>query len=409
MAGRALSWGQVALHSPEVNQDENAWLAKRKAMDAVFPPSEKGQPESLARASTDPNITPSVFKKMLAAYQAQNAPSEGAKADTKAEAAAKEKPVKAPAAPSISTKAVSTGSVSDLGKLYNRILAQQDAADPAAKERGELASEMTEAPKRRLQAFEEDVKKRGDVYKGSEERLAQREAGLTKEKDTMAGLALLEAGLTMMGTRGTLGEAVGAGGRAGLRSYGEGLDKLRAAQAKIEESRERLEDLRINRDDLTAAQRRQLQGEVDKGAADAKNLMITSIMERDKVNRATATAVYAATMEAQMNRERIAGQLQVAQINAGAQQALPAEARMAMMLGTGNTDAERLRSGLAELAKFKSKDGTPNIELLKQFVELKKTDPSLTPEGFLSQAGQVMLPTTPKPPPNSVVHTQPGR
>lgn len=332
-------------------------------------------------------------------------PEAAAKADT----GTKAPPVKAPAAPSIGTKAVSTGSVSDLGKLYNRILEQQDATDPAAKERGELASEMTEAPKRRLQAFEEDVKKRGDVYKGREERLAQREAGLTKEKDTMAGLALLEAGLTMMGTRGTLGEAVGAGGKAGLRSYGEGLDKLRAAQAKIEESRERLEDLRINRDDLTATQRRQLQGEVDKGATDAKNLMITSIMERDKVSRAQATAIFAATMEAQMNRERIAGQLQVAQINAGAQQALPAEARMAMMLGTGNTDAERLRTGLAELAKFKAKDGGTNIELLKQFVELKKTDPSLTPEGFLSQAGQVMLPTTSKPPPNSVVRTQPGR
>jgi hypothetical protein len=302
-----------------------------------------------------------------------------------------------------------------LFSLANLRKQQEEAMAPLNYEAGalrnqavDLGAELERGAAERLAKRKEEIEKEGDIYAGRAERIKTREAGLAKEKDANTNMALLETFLTIAGTRGSLGEAVGAGGRAGLRAYGAGLDKLRAAQEKLEDAKDRTEELRLNRSDMNKREIRELERDRDNALLKGKELMYGVSKDLYGFNRQDTNALLNRLFEGQKAQFEAGSRERIAQMQLSAQR-LPGEAQMAMMLGTGTTDAERLRSGLAELAKFKAKDGGMNIELLKQFVEAKKTDPSMTPDAFLTQAAQVMLPTTSKPPANSVVRTQPGQ
>ncbi len=326
-------------------------------------------------------------------------PSISSSAKVKDEAPAK--PAPTPMAPSFAGL--------NVGRLTEEALNKAAAApNPFAADVRAIGAEKTKAAEENVAGLEAIQKQFSDIFKGRRERLDTREAELGKLKEQTTGLALLMAGAEIASTAGPLGTALGKGVKVGTQQYAAGMEKLQAAKEKLADARDRLEEVEAQRNELSAR-------ELYKARVDAKNMAISaredllkSNMQMYGINRDTAMKVVDNQVKVGIAQLQEQGATNRANIAASAQK-MPGEAQMAMMLGTGATDAERLRSGLAELAKFKSKDGTPNIELLKQFVELKKTDPSLTPEGFLSQAGQVMLPTTSKPPPNSVVRTQPGR
>lgn len=279
---------------------------------------------------------------------------------------------KAPAAaPGPNTSSMS---LEGLGKLYQKTLSATKSEDPAAKERGELGAMLESAPKQALEAFEKDVAKRGDVYKAREARLAERESKLGKEKDTLAGLSILEAGLAMMGTRGTLGEAVGAGGRAGLKSYSAGLDKLKAAQEKIDETRDRIEDLRINREDMTAAQRRQLESEVRQGGLAAKKLAIDGIMARDDVNRKEAGIIFDAQIKSLLTDKEVAARMATAN----------PQMQLAKALGGGD-----LETGLRKLTEIQAGKFSPQQAYMDMVKAWAGKDTTMggppSPQEFMTQ------------------------
>jgi hypothetical protein len=67
----------------------------------------------------------------------------------------------------------------------------------------------------------------------------------------------MEAGFAMMsGTSQYAFENIGKGALVGTKAYKEGLDKIEKAKEKLSETRDKIEDYRINRDDLTAKERR---------------------------------------------------------------------------------------------------------------------------------------------------------
>ena len=173
----------------------------------------------------------------------------------------------APAAPNVS------GNLASLETLYNRLQKPQEKEYAEVdKERTALAEKMRAFGKARLADFEAEEAKRGDVFKGREERLAQREGELGKLKEQGLGLALLQAGAAMMSTPGSVGMALGKGIDVGAKQYAAGIDKINLAKDRLLEARDRLEELRVNRDDLTAKERRQLKGEADRYVMDADRL-----------------------------------------------------------------------------------------------------------------------------------------
>jgi len=67
-----------------------------------------------------------------------------------------------------------------------------------------------------------------------EKEIAAREAQLGKEKSSNLNMALMQAGLSMMGNRSQYGmQAVGQGGTEGLRSYREGKKDIQQGEAEL--------------------------------------------------------------------------------------------------------------------------------------------------------------------------------
>lgn len=289
----------------------------------------------------------------------------------------------------------------------------EEAMAKAAKQPNPFATEIEGLGKERVAAAEAEVsgleaiqKQFADIYKGRRERLGTREAEIGKLEKQAQGLALLQAGAAMMSTPGKFGAGLGRGLEVGTRQYAAGMDKVRDAQEKLSEARDRLDEIEAQRGELSARELFKARTGVKNASIAAREALIKANMDNYNVNRDTALKMVDNQIKIGIAQIQEQGATNRANIAAGAQR-LPGEAQMAMMLGTGATEAERLRSGLAELAKFKAKDGGTNMKLLEQFIEAKKADPSITPESFLTQAAQVMLPTTAKPPPNAVVRTQP--
>ena len=386
---RDIAMAEVAARSPNVTQETMERLG--------MAPRRREEPEQQVIGQA-----PGSMDRRMQAGSMPNAPS--------VSTSAKVTPPKERGAPSAgAAPGAGLFSLASLRKQHEEAMAPLNYEAGALRNRAvDLGAEIERGATERLVKRKEEIEKEGDIYAGRAERIKTREAGLAKEKDANTNMALLETFLTIAGTRGSLGEAVGAGGRAGLRAYGAGLDKLRAAQEKLEEAKERTEELRLNRSDMNKREIREHERDRDNALLKRKELIYGASKDIYGFNRQDTNALLNRVFEGQKAQFEAGSRERIAQMQLSAQR-LPGEAQMAMMLGTGTTDAERLRSGLTELAKFKAKDGGMNIELLKQFVEIKKADPSITPDAFLAQAAQVMLPTTTKPPANSVVRTQPGQ
>jgi hypothetical protein len=106
------------------------------------------------------------------------------------------------------------------------------------------------------------------------------------------GLALLQAGAAMMSTPGNIGSVLGKGIAVGSERYVAGLDKINAAKDKFAEARDRLDDLRINRSDMTKKEIREEQRDIDNGVLQAKKLFADGLDNDLKVTADKQKAIF---------------------------------------------------------------------------------------------------------------------
>lgn len=205
---------------------------------------------------------------------------------------------KAPAAAAAPASAGLAG-LKDPAKLYQDILAKQDYKDPAADALLELeARERANAAADR-QAIVSDAERFKDAFKGREGRLAEREADIGKQKESNTGLALLNAGLAIMSTPGGLATAIGKGAQVGTAQFAAGLDKIRSAQERLTEARDRLDDLKLNREESTAKEIRAAERNYRDVATNAQKRTIDGIRAAAGVTEKRAESIYNKTIDVQ--------------------------------------------------------------------------------------------------------------
>jgi hypothetical protein len=184
----------------------------------------------------------------------------------------------------------------DPAKMYQDILNKQNFQDPAAEASLQLeAQERINAAADR-QAIVRDAERFKDAYKGREGRLAEREADIGKQKGTNTGLAFLNAGLAIMSTPGGLATAIGKGAQVGTAQFAAGLDKIRSAQERLGEARDRLDDLKLNREDVTAKDLRDADRRYRDVAVNAQKRTIEGVRMAAGVNETRAKSIYDKTM-----------------------------------------------------------------------------------------------------------------
>ena len=234
-----------------------------------------------------------------------------------------------------------------------------------------LAAALEQTPKTRAKRNAEERAKEGDVFAGREARLAEREKGIEGMGDKYLGLALLQAGAAMMSTPGNIGAALGKGIAVGSERYIAGIDKINAAKDKFAEARDRLEDLRLNRADMTKKEIREDQRAIDDGILQAKKLLVDGATNDLKISADAQTKIFGAVTDNFQTNNRIKSAENIAALDRDATttraNAPSASMREAMLLGTGSTDAEKYESGLKKMKELTGdKQGT---QLLKLFLE----------------------------------------
>jgi len=145
----------------------------------------------------------------------------------------------------------------------------------------EMNSRFKTQAEERLALRKKEIEEEGDVYKDRSDRILTRETKLKDQEHQNMGLAFLNAGLSIMSTPGGLATALGKGAQVGTAQYAAGIDKLRAAQERLDDAKERIDELRLNRKDLNKRDIRQLEKERD-----------TALQEGDKLVYGFAKDVY---------------------------------------------------------------------------------------------------------------------
>jgi hypothetical protein len=233
-----------------------------------------------------------------------------------------------------------------LSELYQGILDKQDYKDPAAAEAAKLEELERTAATDAKTALERDQAKFSEAFKGREKRLTDRELDITKQKDVNTGLALLNAGLSIMSTPGGLATAIGKGAQVGTAQFAAGLDKIRSAQERLDEARDRMEELRLNRDEMSAREVRAAETDIRNVAVNAQKRAIAGIYTAADVDRKTAGDMFKAAVQVGVTGMEIQGRKEAAQIAAG-----PSYERN-QMLKSAQGDEAKLR---AEYGKLQAK------------------------------------------------------
>ena len=160
--------------------------------------------------------------------------------------------------------------------------------NPFASDLKKIGEEKVQAKESEAAGLEAIQKQFSDIYKGRKERLDKREGDIESMKDQGLGLAFLQAGAAMMTTRGGLGSAIGAGVATGTKQYALGIDKVRSAQEKLSDARDRLEEIETNRNEMSARELNKARNEVKNAGIGAREDMLKANMQMYGVNRETA-------------------------------------------------------------------------------------------------------------------------
>ena len=305
----------------------------------------------------------------------------------------------------------------DLQRIYGNMM--PPAADPF-EGRIRAIGEMEQANAARdLAQRRQDINDLGPAYTEREEKLKARQGRIEKEEGQLPYMALLEAGLAMMG--GTSPHAfvnIGAGGATGLKSYKQGIDKISDAKDRLDDAFGRIEEARRGEKVLNAKELRELENNVRKTVAQTEKDVLAGAQQAYGLANTQAGKMFdayvtnkrsefeqGATTERTMLQERGANERSAMQergANARTQAQLsapPAEARLAMMLGTGKTQTERLESGMRKIQDLQSdKTGATYAKLYADHVtdaRKQMTEP-LTPTEFAASMRGVLAAMNPK-------------
>jgi hypothetical protein len=163
-----------------------------------------------------------------------------------------------------------------------------------------------------LSEFEKDVAERGVAFKGREERLAKREGELGKRKDELGSFAMLEFGLGLLAEPGSFAKAVGRVGQTTAKNYSAGLKDLRAAQDKMDDARDQIEEFRRNEANMTATERRKFKSAIGRTENEIEQLGLNAAEKMYGNKREDAKTIFTAETQERLTDKEIKAKRDIA-------------------------------------------------------------------------------------------------
>ena len=274
------------------------------------------------------------------------------------------------------------GSIDTGGMSVNDILANRTkieggiaAIDPVATERAALNKKAKEFSEQAFTDLEKDIKDRGDPYAKREERANKQEASIAESAERNPYLSLMEAGFAMMAGDSPYAMVnLGKGALVGTRAYKEGLDKIEIAKTKLSETKDKIEDYRINRKDLNTKERRAAKADIRNTELEGDKNLIAGLALASNRKDTQVAADMLASQNAFSDQMKINAQIKIAQFGQDAENAR----------NTQNNAAALVR------AKLQADKGhaLPSISTIAN--QLRAADPSLSVEKSLEKAAGLL-------------------
>jgi hypothetical protein len=236
--------------------------------------------------------------------------------------------------------------------IYSR-MKKLDKGDPYAEQTDELGRLNIKQKEDEKAALLADQAKFATAYDERGKRLDTRKADIAKREDKNLGLALISAGFTTMSTPGGLAKAIGKGALIGTEKFASGLDKIQTAKDLLDKATDDLEDLRLNRSEMSAKEIRLANSNISGAKVKAKELTIAGLKEAGAKTDAKANAIVEATFKQMQSREASAA----ADRRVAAAADKPSETERMMK------DIGAIASGKASYA---GKTGTEGVQLYKE-------------------------------------------
>jgi hypothetical protein len=230
-------------------------------------------------------------------------------------------------------------------------VAPAESVDPFAQRTKEITARELAVAETGLASLKTDLSDEATaMFKGRDERANKREGELEKSKGTNTGMAFLEAGLAMMQSkgRGLAGIAQGAG--VGTKAYAAGLDKIKSAQEKLDEARDRTEELRQNQSSMSKREIRAAEGRRDAIGVQGEKDLLTGLKlstGEDRKDIRAALAAQIASNEKYLDRKNA---LRVADITAAGNTSRVSLAEQRLELDTLKARATSLQDQIKRAA-----------------------------------------------------------
>ena len=197
-----------------------------------------------------------------------------------------------------------------------------------------------------------------------EARIGEREKRLADKSSNDVNMALIDAGLAMMQSRGQGLAGIAEGAGVGMKRYAEDTKATEAARQKIEEARDAYDDLKFNREDMSRKQILAAEGKIADAKVATKSANVAEIARREGVNQKTAGHIYDAEQakllqeqtqqfQAGENAKNRATQVSVANAPNGQMQ-------LAAALGNGNIEAGMRKITEIAAGKFNMQEAYAN-------------------------------------------------
>ena len=194
----------------------------------------------------------------------------------------------------------------DLMQLYEDTLKRvnkSDKGDPYAEQTKELGDLLIKQKEDEKAAILADQTKFATAYDERGKRLDTRKADIAKREDKNLGLALISAGFTTMSTPGGLAKAIGKGALVGTEKFASGLEKIQTAKDLLDKATDDLEDLRLNRSEMSAKEIRLANSNISGATIKARELGLTGLKEAGAGSKEKAKMIFDAMVRQDAARE----------------------------------------------------------------------------------------------------------
>jgi hypothetical protein len=277
--------------------------------------------------------------------------------------------------------------------------------DPFEARQREINTAREKQAQENVTGLEAIQKQFSDIYKGKRDRQSTREGEIAKMESQGLGLAAVLAGATIMGTRGSVGEAISAGIGAGTKQYITSMDKINSAKEKLSDARDRLDELEAQRGELSARELHKARNDVKTITTAGMEDLVKAAMAERKMNRTEAIAFVTAQLNANL---KVYEQQQANKRNAASVAATQGPGQQERLFSTlGGGDVLKGMQVYSENMGTESKGMEATLQAyIKNPMELKATNPQLAAQlDAILQQRMASMSVTDKP--LAKVRTQP--